>query len=69
MDIKSRLERGGGKPAFTEASAASSAAEDGQVGKVFENIQGLLDESFVKSTQAVYQFELKGKSREHGHMI
>ncbi|XP_071799762.1 hydroxysteroid dehydrogenase-like protein 2 [Asterias amurensis] len=56
MDIKSQLEKGGGKPAFSEEAAAGS----GKIEKVFENIRGLLDESFVNSTKAVYQFELKG---------
>ena len=57
MDIKSQLEKGGGKPAFSEEAAGGS----GKIEKVFENIRGLLDESFVNSTKAVYQFELKGK--------
>ena len=48
----------GGKPAFKQGAPSSSAG--GQVAKVFESIQTLLGETYVASTQAVFQFDLKG---------
>ncbi|XP_022102793.1 hydroxysteroid dehydrogenase-like protein 2 [Acanthaster planci] len=51
--VRKKMEQAGSKP-------ASSGAAGNQVAKVFESIQGLLGETYVASTKAVYQFELKG---------
>ncbi|XP_038066963.1 hydroxysteroid dehydrogenase-like protein 2 isoform X1 [Patiria miniata] len=55
-DLKQQMEQAGIKPAFS----GSAPPAQSQVAKVFESIQGLLGETYVAGTQAVYQFELKG---------
>lgn len=55
-------------PGATEAlkSAASSATPPtgGPIESTFDIIRGIINEDIVKSTQAVYQFNLTGNARK-----
>ena len=57
---------GSGTPVSAASASSGSTktaapAESGEVAKIFEKLKGIINEDIVKGTNAVFQFEVKGK--------
>ncbi|XP_061603321.1 hydroxysteroid dehydrogenase-like protein 2 isoform X2 [Phyllopteryx taeniolatus] len=61
--LAQQMEKHGATPAFQPPSSSAAPSPGGPIESTFEVIRGVLNEDLVKSTKALYQFDLAG---EHG---
>ncbi|XP_061149698.1 hydroxysteroid dehydrogenase-like protein 2 isoform X1 [Syngnathus typhle] len=59
--LAQQMEQHGATPAFKPPSASATSSPGGPIESTFEVIRGVLNEDLVKSTKALYRFDLSGE--------
>ncbi|XP_049593711.1 hydroxysteroid dehydrogenase-like protein 2 isoform X1 [Syngnathus scovelli] len=59
--LAQQMEQHGATPAFKPPSASATSSSGGPIESTFEVIRGVLNEDLVKSTKALYRFDLSGE--------